>query len=425
MAKELFQIINGHRLNKFVIKADVQDGSMLYNTTTGALVFIHETDVLNELLEKLRDMYFYVPLAFDEVTWVNTLRARKGSISKDCIINGYTIFTTMDCNARCFYCYEKGQPRTTMSPKIANDVAEFIIKKSSNNPVDVRWFGGEPLVNKNAIDIICRTMINHGVTFKSTMITNGLLFTDSIISRANSLWKLKSVQITLDGTKEVYQKTKSYRNAVGNEFERVIDNIHRLTEAKIRVTIRLNQGFYNTSDLLQLVDFLSINFKDNKLVSVYNSLLFDEDVESNAQQKSERYERFKILQERLIENGLYINTPLNKRLRYSHCMADSDSSVVITPTGEIGKCEHFAQLHRIGNIYDPQFDYNEIQRWKERHQPTQKCFECPLYPQCVQIKMCPVERELCSLTRCENKIELIQRALVEEYKSFKQKRIDL
>ena len=417
MAKELVQVINGYRLNKFVIKADVQDGCMLYNTTTGGLVFIHEADDLRESLDKLRDMYFYVPIAFDEVSWVDTLRATKCSTSKG-IINGFTIFTTMDCNARCFYCYEKGQPRVAMTPKIANDVAEFIIKESSNKPVDIRWFGGEPLVNIDAIDIICNKMAEHGVRFRSTMISNGLLFADSIISKAKNAWKLKSVQITLDGTKEVYQRTKSYQGAVGNEFERVIDNIHRLTKAKIRVTIRLNQGLYNTPDLLDLVGFLSISFKDNKLVSVYNSLLFNEDVESEVQLENDRYRRFKVLQDKIIKSGLYINVPLNRRLRYSHCMADSDSSIIITPTGVIGKCEHFANHHSIGHIYDSQFNHSEIKRWKERHQPTRKCFDCPLYPQCVQIKMCPVERKLCSLTRCENKIELIQRALVKEYESF-------
>lgn len=418
MAKELVRVINGYRLNKFVIKADVHDGWMLYNTTTGGLVFIHIADDLNKSLDKLKDMYFYVPLEFDEVDWVNKLRASKSTTSDDDAINGFTVFTTMDCNARCFYCYEKGQPRISMTEKTAKDVAEFIIEKSSNHPVDIRWFGGEPLFNINAIDIICSTMINHGVKFRSTMITNGLLITDSIIAEAKNVWNLKSVQITLDGTKEVYQKAKSYVGTVGDEFERVIDNIHRLSEAKIRVTIRLNQGIYNTPDLLELIDFLSINFKNKERVSVYNSLLFDEDVESDVQLENERYRRFKVLQDKIIKNGLYVNVPLNKRLRYTHCMADSDSSVTITPTGEIGKCEHFANHHSIGNIYDSQFNNIEIQRWKERHQATQKCLDCPLYPQCVQIKMCPVEKKMCSLTRCENKIELIQRALVKEYESF-------
>ena len=261
-------IYNDFRLSKFVIKVDVHDGWMLYNTTTGGIVFIQDVDDLNKSLDRLVEMYFYVPLEFDEVKWVNDLRATKCSKSKARIINGFTIFSTMDCNARCFYCYEKGLSQISMTDKIANDVADFILKKSHNTPVDIRWFGGEPLLNTKAIDIICNAMINYGARFKSSMITNGLLFTDSSISRAKSLWKLKRVQITLDGTKEVYQKVKSYKGAVGDEFEKVIDNIRKLIEAKIRVSIRLNQGLYNTPNLLELIDILSSNFGE-KILSRY------------------------------------------------------------------------------------------------------------------------------------------------------------
>lgn len=421
MKKELCPCFNDYRLNKFVIKVDVQDGWMLYNTTTGSVIFIHNSEDLYKSLDKLIEMYYYVPLSFNEVMWVNKLRSEKSSSSNALFINSFTIFTTMDCNACCFYCYEKRLPRATMTDTIAKDLAKFIMKVSSNTPVKIRWFGGEPLVNTNAIDIICNTLNNNGAKFKSSMVTNGLLFTDSLISKAKILWKLKNVQITLDGTKDVYQKAKSYKGAIGNEFERVIDNISKLVEANIRVSIRINQGLYNTSDLIKLIDFLSSNFRGNKLVSVYNSLLFNENVEPNIDLETERYKLFKKLQDKIIESDLFTRYPLKRHLRYSHCMADNDSSVIITPKGDIGKCEHFTDQHLVGNIYDSILEYDEILRCKEQYKPTQKCFECPLYPQCVRIIVCPEERELCSLTQCENKIELIQKSLVKEYELLHKK----
>ena len=421
MAKELCQFINDYRLNKFVIKVNVYEGWMLYNTTTGSIVHIHSTEDLYKSLNKLIEMYYFVPLAFDEVKWVNKLRITKSAKSKDRLINGFTIFTTMDCNARCFYCYEKGQPRISMTDKIAKDTADFILKTSSNTPVDIRWFGGEPLLNTNAIDIISSTLTENGARFKSSMITNGLLFTDSIISKAIKLWKLKRVQITLDGPKNVYQMAKSYKGAVGDEFERVIDNISKLIEAKIRVSIRLNQGLYNTSDLLDLIDILSDHFGGKNSISVYNSLLYDQNVEPDNLSETEMYERFILIQNKLIKSGLFRNRPLKRKIRFCHCMADNDSSVIITPKGDIGKCEHFTNEHLVGNIYDSQFDSNEIQRWKEQYQPTQKCFNCPLYPQCVRIRMCPEERESCTLSQCENKIELIQRALIKKFELLTKK----
>ena len=100
-------------------------------------------------------------------------------------------------------------------------------------------------------------------------------------------------------------------------------------------------------------------------------------------------------------------------------MADKDSSVVIMPNGDLGKCEHYIDQHLIGSIYDSEYNIEEISKWKETYQPTQKCFECPLYPQYVRIKMCPEEQENCSYIQCENKIELIKKSLLRKYELYK------
>lgn len=419
MTEKEFPIINNHRLNRFVIKADTYDGSVLYNTTTGSIVTIDGEEDLRNSIDELINLKFYVPHSFNEVLWVDNLRNSKNLDLKDPIIDGFTILTTLDCNARCFYCYEKGQHKISMTKQTAVDVANFIIKVSQNHPIDLRWFGGEPLVNASAIDSICNFLTWKGVEYQSRMISNGLLFSDDIIARAKLEWNLRSVQITLDGTKDVYQKTKSFKGANGQEFDIVLSNISKLVEAGIRVTIRLNQDLYNTDDLLELTELLSIMFKGNKRLSVYNSLLYSEDLEYDKELEAKRNDDFIRLQNRIIKCGLFRNNPLKKKIRFSHCMADNDSSIIITPKGDIGKCEHFTNQHLIGTIYDTNFDKHEIFKWKEVYQPTNKCFVCPLYPQCVRIKMCPEERELCSFTQCENKIDLVRHALLHKYKSFK------
>lgn len=421
MAKQLHQCIKNYRLNKFIIKIEVPDGWMLCNTTTGSVIFIHEDEDLSKSLDELIRMYYYVPMDFDEIKWVDKLRASKILSAKETFVNGFTVFTTMDCNARCFYCYEKGQPKITMSEKVARDTADYIMRMSSNHPVRISWFGGEPLVNIRAIDVICERLIDSGCKFRSSMVSNGLLFSESVITKAKNLWNLKKVQITLDGTRDTYQLIKSYKASTGNEFERVTSNIRMLLDANIRVVIRLNQDINNTQDLLNLVDFLLEKFRGEKLFHVYNNLLFEDETEPTAQNEKERYEVFKILQHKLIESGLLPIPPLKKKLKLHSCMADNSTSVIITPKGDVGKCEHFTDQHIVGTIYDTQFDDAEVRRCKERYMPTSKCSNCPLYPQCLRLKVCPQEKESCSQTQCENKIELIQRALMNKYQSMKRK----
>lgn len=408
-----------YRINRFVIWIDTTDGQLLYNTATGSVVIIKDEKDLLDSLDKLLEMYDYVPNDFDEFLWVDGLRLMKNANANVDFIDGYTILTTTDCNARCFYCYEKGSHKISMSDKTAYDVTDFIIKNSKGKTPSLRWFGGEPLVNMKAIDIICDTLFSKGIDFQSRMISNGLLFTEPVVHKAKNKWNLNSVQITLDGTRNVYQKSKSYIGADGNEFDRVIDNIGNLVESKIKVSIRLNQDLYNTEDLLNLVDYLSHVFKGKKGVSVYNTLLYNDNVEFDEKLEAKRYAEFIKIQDSLIECGLYRNNSLKKKLRVSHCMADNDSSVVILPNGDVGKCEHVSDQCIIGSIYDSEFDNNVILKWKEKCQPTQKCFRCPIYPQCVRLKMCSIEREKCSLSECENKIELVKKSLFQKYQLFK------
>lgn len=415
----IFSSLNkNYRLNKFVIKVEAASGTILYNTTTGGIVCIKDDEDLLNSLEVLAKMFFIVPVNFDEVAWVNNLRTSKLSKKeKREVVTSYTILTTSDCNARCFYCYEKGVPKHSMSQQTAIDIANFIVNKSHGRKVALGWFGGEPLLNTKVIDVICEILSEKGVEYRSSMISNGLLFSSSVIEKAKQKWNLKNVQITLDGTKEVYLKAKSFLDEDGKEFDKVIENIDGLTNAGIKVSVRINQDLYNTENLKSLVVFLCQKFGGRKGFSVYNSLLYNDNYDDKIEKL--RIKAFEEIQKIIIANGLVNEKKLNKKLKLRHCMADSDSSLIIMPNGSIGICEHYLDQHIIGTIYDSEYDINEIAKWKDVYEPTQKCFDCPLYPQCVRIKMCPEEREQCSYIQCENKIELIKETLLKVYDDFK------
>ena len=71
----------------------------------------------------------------------------------------YRIYTTMACNARCPYCYEKGIKPEHMSYQTADALIEFIVKNCrENSHIVLEWFGGEPLVNEKIIDYICEKL---------------------------------------------------------------------------------------------------------------------------------------------------------------------------------------------------------------------------------------------------------------------------
>ena len=267
--------IGEYRMSTFVIKEYIGDDFLLYNTVNGYLLYFYDEVDFMQSISSLIKMWFYVKVDFDEFVWINDMRYNKTICEKDCNISRYTIFTTLNCNARCFYCYEKQQPHLTMSKKTAIDVADYIISNANGANQLIRWFGGEPLFNYDAIDIICQKLKDNNIRFRSRMITNGVLFDKELINRALNLWNLRKVQITLDGTKDVYQRYKRFVDSKGNEFETVLNNIEQLAESGVPVNIRLNQDVNNTENLFEIetnnspnlfrsISFISDFIKDNK-----------------------------------------------------------------------------------------------------------------------------------------------------------------
>ena len=64
-------------------------------------------------------------------------------------IENYTILTTTNCNARCFYCYESNLPHINMEETTAKRLVEYMIENKESNTLRRHWFGGEPLVGIN------------------------------------------------------------------------------------------------------------------------------------------------------------------------------------------------------------------------------------------------------------------------------------
>lgn len=73
------------------------------------------------------------------------------------------------------------------------------------------------------------------------MVSNGYLFNPTLICEAVDVWKLRKIQITLDGTESVYEKIKQFGDK--QSFQKVIENI-RLTEYISKKQSALNNGCY-------------------------------------------------------------------------------------------------------------------------------------------------------------------------------------
>ena len=410
-----------YRLMTYVVQQPIDDGVLLYNTLTCSLVLLTPDEAADiTAQQKLIDRWFLVPQEHDDQKLCRQVRQMATLLKPTAkAITGYTILTTTGCNARCFYCYEKGTKPVTMTAETADKVVRHIVKHRGDEKVSLKWFGGEPLVNARVIDQICTELCEQGVPFRSKMISNGYLFDADMVQRAKDLWQLRSVQITLDGTEQTYNRVKAYVHQGVNAFERVLQNIAMLTAAGIRVFIRLNVDKHNIGEMNELVELLHQRFGTNEHLSIYSHELFGErtpedEVEIFAQQTQ--------LAQQIAACG-YKNHKrgLQKDIKLNHCMADNDGGVVIAPDGHLGKCEHYTDREFFGHIGSEERDETVIRKFKERPADIDACATCFYYPQCIRLTMCEPEPTICTPGRQQYHLSEMRDTMKYEYERYLRK----
>ena len=410
-----------YRLMTYVIQRPVEDGVLLYHTLTCCMVLLSQEEYAQlSSQQELIEQWFLVPENHDDRKLCQQIRQMAQLFKPSAkTIKGYTILTTTGCNARCFYCYEKGTTPVTMTAETADKVVRYILAHRGDEKVSLSWFGGEPLYNVQVIDQICSALKAQDVPFKSKMISNGYLFDAETVQRAKELWQLKNVQITLDGREKTYNLIKRYIYDHVNAFERVLNNIELLTAAGIHVQVRLNVDKHNIEEMLLLLPLLRERFGDNKHLSVYSHELFGE---RSPEDNAALYEQRMQLEQLIAECGYKQSRRLQKDLKLTHCMADNDNSVIISPAGYLGKCEHYIDREFFGHIDSDEKDAATLRRFKERPEEMEACATCPFYPQCFRLVMCENE-VVCIPERQKENIHNIVEAMKDEYKKYL-KRLD-
>ena len=397
----------------YLITKKVSSGLLIFNLLTKELLFSESFKSLDDLVcssseerTLLAEKLFLVPLGFDEHMLTGQLRDLTRAIhdGPQCFTN-YTILTTTDCNARCFYCYEKGIPHISMNEETANAVVRFILRTGNKEGICLNWFGGEPLLNVEVIDRITSELSKQRIHFKSSMVTNGFLFDELMLAKAKK-WNLGDLQITIDGTEHAYNLRKSYKYQGGNAFQRVINNISLLLEENIQVTVRINIDRRNIEDAKALLHLLYKEFGDNMRFSAYSHPLYQE-------KSKDLINQWRILEPVVLEKLGHGHFSLCDEITYFSCMADDGVSIIVMPDGNLCLCEHLCDSSYVGDIYSGVNKHKTVSQWKERIKETDSCAQCLLYPNCYQVRLCPLNHRGCNSSYREGSIMRLEYAILD------------
>ena len=371
----------------YTLEVSYNNHWLLYNLLKQTCIILNQEEFRKykqglkfEGSDKLSDLGFLIENDYDELDealyyYQRNIDLRNQNFRK------HRVYTTLACNARCPYCFEKGSSRESMSVETAHKVAKYILNTQGNaKRLVVTWFGGEPLLNSRIIDCISSDILselNDNVEYSSYMITNGILFDSALVEKAVCDWKLEGLQITLDGLKDTYETIKGFSSC--NAFERIIENIHLLLLSGINVTIRLNYDRNNLSEILNLIDYLGNEFATFKNLFIYAYRIMSDDCEDNSKRASADTDI--IIWDKLYENGFCEDILGSIGSNLVPCTAGSLYNLMFLPNGNLGKCaQAIAKGDIIGNI-ETGVRNAKVARWC-CGVISDNCKKCNLFPAC-------------------------------------------
>lgn len=178
------------------------------------------------------------------------------------IIERITLHVSNDCNLRCKYCYANGgsynQTRRLMTLETANSFINFC-EKNFNYVKRIVFFGGEPILNLNIMEYICKRFNDdfhsNKISFipEFAIITNGTILTDRIIEFINKY--ISIITVSIDGLKDINDANRIDKNGKGSfdRISRFIQTIKNQTKVTLKFEATYTQKHidfgYRTMDI--------------------------------------------------------------------------------------------------------------------------------------------------------------------------------
>lgn len=385
--------------SKYNIRINRDNKIYLWNTLSGNLISVRE-EKLNEIQQgyiqldslfakKMFEYGFVVDDNFDETGFV-LLKERQMQYADDIESFYVTVATTLNCNYRCNYCFEKNVLcDLKMTKEVQKKTVNYIIGMIKGNRLckkfRITWFGGEPLLYPEIIKNISEPIIEYcdanSIDYGATVITNASLLTQDVFTILKQC-KVSRLQITIDGSKEMYCKQKGVDASL---YDKVIDNIINIA-GNINISIRINYLPGMEESIYELTEFLLKDCCLNGKIKIYLAQVRSYDDLEHEKQINAKFLEFnnefiKCMQCEFGKTSISDKHPVRTN---SFCQLACKLGGCIGPKGELYRCEHalgHSELE-VGNVGSGLF-YNAVDAKYLDVQHDAKCFDCKMFPICL------------------------------------------
>lgn len=293
---------------------------------------------------------------------------------------------TLDCNLRCWYCYESHKKGTRISDDRIESIKKLIAwkyKEDNFKDLSLSFFGGEPMMGASKvlflIDSAKYFCEQNGINLHVSFTTNGTLLSEKVLEQLNGI--PTSLQITIDGSKEQHNKTRGSK--LFDSYEVIWKNIKKISQriSNVLFIIRINYDentFKNADSLIEdilKIEQSKVKISVQKIWQVNSSKINYDQVFNFIKQLSDAG-----YQTDFLDLSPQISTT---------CYADKLNSLIINYDGLVYKCtaRDFNERNCVGKL-EPNglvsYDYGKLKKYVFADYPD-KCKSCSLFPSCYGI----------------------------------------
>lgn len=301
-----------------------------------------------------------------------------------------TILPTINCNFKCWYCYEN-HIESTMEASTLNAIAMFVEKLLvENRPAQFHldWFGGEPLLHFNDIIYplslrIKKICFDNNATFSNSITSNGYMINEQMIEKIKEI-DLFSYQITLDGEEKYHNRTR-FTKEDHNTYDKIVKNIELLCRSidEIKMVVRINYTVQNLNTIEKIADSFSQDVRTKIIISPHVVWQHFDRISNLSETVETKMDIFR-------SKGYKIKDYVANPKKCIGCYTENMLQFVINYDSKVYKCtaRDFSDKYSIGKLehngrFIPTpmfFRYYSTSSAFER----EECLQCHLLPSCRQ-----------------------------------------
>lgn len=341
--------LKSSRYNIFTI---LEKGVLGYNTFSDSFVYLSKEEyeriflnrdkikmddcLLFRNCEKLISGGFFVSEKKDE--YQELCDEYRKNITNSTLYN-LTILPSLDCNLRCWYCFEKHLVGSHLPLEVQNriflHIQSVFEKQKDLTHLSVELFGGEPLLyfKDEVYPLLKKIKLfieGLGKTVAFLCVTNGVCIVDELLPLFDEL--NMCFQISIDGYKDKHDKVKYLPETKEGTYEHVIGAVNKIIRnvKATFVNLRINYDDQTLPHVAQLVkDISSI---DKRKIRIHLERVWQTGNKRNGNNLI-----LKNLIDFLLKNDFDVSY-MNLYRRSHSCKASKQRQSVISYDGQVYKC---------------------------------------------------------------------------------------